>query len=227
MDGSGPGRPARNRNIDSAIGAARRRASSTVSATTTLTPSETRGPARNGPGSKCSRYSASAGRVLPALKWWAKEKGRPSTPASWALKPLDPSNHTSGRNPWAGVAVIRWYGCSSGKEPSKKASTSPSCWGKSSAPGAPPRTLEPDGRRSAWAVSGSVPGARPMPRSMRPGCSASSMPNCSATTSGAWFGSITPPEPTRIVEVAWARWPMSTAGAELAMPGMLWCSATQ
>ena len=26
-------------------------------------------------------------------------------------------------------------------------------------------------------------------------------PNCSATTSGAWLGSITPPEPTRIVEV--------------------------
>ena len=30
----------------------------------------------------------------------------------------------------------------------------------------------------------SVPGARPMPRSIRPGCSASSIPNCSATTSG-------------------------------------------
>ena len=53
------------------------------------------------------------------------------------------------------------------------------------------------------------------------------MPNCSATTRGAWFGSITPPEPIRMVEVAAARWARSTAGAELAMPGMLWCSATQ
>ena len=82
-------------------------------------------------------------------------------------------------------------------------------------------------RRSASAVSWSVPGARPMPRSIRPGCSASSVPNCSATTSGAWLGSITPPEPTRIVDVASARWPISTAGAELAIAGMLWCSATQ
>ena len=82
-------------------------------------------------------------------------------------------------------------------------------------------------RRRALAVSGSVPGARPIPRSIRPGCSASSMPNCSATVSDAWLGSITPPDPTRMVEVADARWARSTAGAELAMPGMLWCSATQ
>ena len=62
---------------------------------------------------------------------------------------------------------------------------------------------------------------------MRPGCSASNVPNCSATTSGAWLGSITPPEPTRMVEVLAARCAISTAGAELAMAGMLWCSATQ
>ena len=53
------------------------------------------------------------------------------------------------------------------------------------------------------------------------------MPNCSATTSEAWLGSITPPDPTRKVVVAPAMWPISTGGAELAMPGMLWCSATQ
>ena len=52
------------------------------------------------------------------------------------------------------------------------------------------------------AVRGSVPGARPMPRSIRPGCNASRVPNCSATTSGWWLGSITPPDPTRIREVA-------------------------
>ena len=71
-----------------------------------------------------------------------------------------------------------------------------------------------------------MPGARPMPRSIRSGCSATSVPNCSATTNGAWLGSITPPEPSRIVEVAAARCASSTAGAELAIPGMLWCSAT-
>ena len=46
------------------------------------------------------------------------------------------------------------------------------------------------------------------------------MPNCSATTSGAWLGSITPPDPTLMVEVAAARWAISTGGDELAMAGM-------
>jgi hypothetical protein len=41
-----------------------------------------------------------------------------------------------------------------------------------------------------------------MPRSIRPGYIASSVPNCSATVSGAWLGSMTPPEPTRIADVA-------------------------
>ena len=53
------------------------------------------------------------------------------------------------------------------------------------------------------------------------------MPNCSATVSAAWLGSITPPEPSRMVEVTEARWASSTGGDELAIPGMLWCSATQ
>jgi hypothetical protein len=53
------------------------------------------------------------------------------------------------------------------------------------------------------------------------------VPNCSATVKGAWFGSITPPDPTLIADVAEAICPASTTGAELAMPGMLWCSATQ
>ena len=66
-----------------------------------------------------------------------------------------------------------------------------------------------------------------MPRSIRPGCRASSVPNCSATTSGEWFGSITPPDPILSVDVAPARWAITTGGAALAMPGMLWCSATQ
>ena len=62
---------------------------------------------------------------------------------------------------------------------------------------------------------------------MRPGNSDSSVPNCSAITSGAWFGSMMPPAPTRMVEVPAATWPITTAVAALAMPGMLWCSASQ
>ena len=62
---------------------------------------------------------------------------------------------------------------------------------------------------------------------MRPGYSSASVPKASATTSGAWLGSMTPPEPTRIVFVPPAICPTSTAVAELAMPAMLWCSASQ
>jgi hypothetical protein len=53
------------------------------------------------------------------------------------------------------------------------------------------------------------------------------VPNCSATTSGAWFGSITPPAPTRMRRVPKATCASATAVAALAMPGMLWCSAIQ
>jgi hypothetical protein len=56
---------------------------------------------------------------------------------------------------------------------------------------------------------------------MRPGNSASSTLNRSATISGAWFGSMTPPEPTRICEVAAAIWPIMMSGAELATDGRL------
>ena len=73
----------------------------------------------------------------------------------------------------------------------------------------------------------SLPGARPSPRSTRPGKSAASVPNCSAITSGAWLGSMMPAAPTRMREVAAATWPITTAVAALAMPGMLWCSASQ
>ena len=62
---------------------------------------------------------------------------------------------------------------------------------------------------------------------MRPGNSDSSVPNCSATTSGAWLGSMMPPAPTRIVVVPAATCAMTIDVAALAMPGMLWCSATQ
>ena len=55
----------------------------------------------------------------------------------------------------------------------------------------------------------------------------SSVPNCSAITSGEWLGSMMPPAPTRIRDVPPATWPISTAVAALAMPGMPWCSASQ
>ena len=67
----------------------------------------------------------------------------------------------------------------------------------------------------------SVPGARPSPRSIRPGKSVASVPKASATISGAWFGSMIPPAPTRIVRVAAATCPIRTAVAALAIPGML------
>ena len=38
---------------------------------------------------------------------------------------------------------------------------------------------------------------------------------------------MTPPAPSRMVDVTAAAWAKSTAGEELAIPGMLWCSATQ
>jgi hypothetical protein len=43
----------------------------------------------------------------------------------------------------------------------------------------------------------------------------------------AWFGSMMPPEPTLMVVVAAATTPMTTAVAALAIPAMLWCSASQ
>ena len=56
---------------------------------------------------------------------------------------------------------------------------------------------------------------------MRPGNSASSTLKRSATISGAWFGSITPPEPTRMRVVAAAICPIMMSGAELAIDGRL------
>ncbi|MNI92587.1 hypothetical protein D3C73_1504010 [compost metagenome] len=62
---------------------------------------------------------------------------------------------------------------------------------------------------------------------MRPGCKVSSVPNCSATTSGAWLGSMMPPAPTRICRVALAISLMTSDVAAEPMPGMSWCSAIQ
>lgn len=55
---------------------------------------------------------------------------------------------------------------------------------------------------------------------MRPGYKDSNVPNCSAITSGEWLGNMMPPEPTRRVFVPAATYPIATAVAALAMPGM-------
>jgi hypothetical protein len=85
----------------------------------------------------------------------------------------------------------------------------------------------PSNARSAWVATGSLPGARPMPRSMRPGCSAARVWNASAIRSGTWFGSMIPPEPTLIRSVFAATCAIRTSGEELATLGRLWCSAYQ
>ena len=82
-------------------------------------------------------------------------------------------------------------------------------------------------RRSTCAVSGSVPGARPRARSMRPGYIASSVRKVSATLNAAWFGSMMPAAPTRIVEVFAATCAVRISGALHARLRMLWCSETQ
>jgi hypothetical protein len=76
-------------------------------------------------------------------------------------------------------------------------------------------------------VTWSDPGARPRPRSIRPGCNVASVPNCSAITSGAWFGNMIPPAPRRIDSVCAATCAISTLVADDAIALMLWCSAYQ
>ncbi|MNM69319.1 hypothetical protein D3C81_809110 [compost metagenome] len=127
--------------------------------------------------------------MKPGAKCEANANGRPIAAASCALNRLEPSSQTGTFRPAPGTARRRWpgrtsskYACSSSTSCGKVSALSLARW-----------------RRSARAVAWSVPGARPRPRSMRPGYSEASVPNCSAITSGEWLGSITPPEPTRMV----------------------------
>jgi hypothetical protein len=53
------------------------------------------------------------------------------------------------------------------------------------------------------------------------------MANSSATASGAWLVSTMPPDPTRMRSVVAAICAISTAGVELALAAVRWCSATQ
>src|SRR5699024_11197257 len=73
----------------------------------------------------------------------------------------------------------------------------------------------------------SVPGARPKPRSIRSPCILATVPYCSATMSGAWLGSMTPPEPSRC-SVGGAGAGGMSGDVELAAGvGVLWCWAYQ
>ena len=105
-DGSGPGRPERSRRNDRAPGPARNCARSSVSAQITAAAIMACGRCSVPDGRNRSRYRASAGRVLAALKWFANANGRPSSPATCALYPLDPSSHIEGLLPWPGTAVM-------------------------------------------------------------------------------------------------------------------------
>lgn len=53
------------------------------------------------------------------------------------------------------------------------------------------------------------------------------MPNCSATTSGGWWGSMIPPAPSRSVLVSAVSRDSRTGGLEVETPGMAWCSFIQ
>ena len=71
----------RSATIASSCGRASRRASSSVSATHTLTVRKVTGSDAYGLGWKVSRYSASISAVPCPEKWWAKTYGSPSSAA--------------------------------------------------------------------------------------------------------------------------------------------------
>src|ERR1019366_8054695 len=193
-----------------------RRAAASVSAAIACTPIIRYGLRSTSLGRKCSRYNCVAAYRYSGAKCAANANGNPSIPASCALKPLDPSNVIGTLLPCPGIAFTTCPGFSG-----------PRYVRSSSSSAGKPSPLCRKSLRSARIVWESPPGARPSPRSIRPGYNASSVPNCSATTSGAWFGSITPPLPTRIVFVAAATCPISTGVAEQASPEMEGCSASQ
>ena len=76
-----------------------------------------------------------------------------------------------------GIARMPWNSWSGGKSSARKPYRSSSWFGNSR------RSMGMPLGASARAVRPSLPGARPIPRSMRPGCSVSSSRNASATLS--------------------------------------------
>ena len=99
----------------------------------------------------------------------------PKCAASNAPSPLEPRIQSGGAVGPAGIARTPVKGWPGGSSSWRKLMRSASCWGNCSSPSAPGPC------RSSRAVRWSLPGARPMPRSMRPGNSASSTRKFSAT----------------------------------------------
>src|SRR5690625_3326098 len=190
-------------------------ATSFVSAANTLTPAITYGSASWADGRNSRRYVATASSNAFGAKWEANEYGSPSAAANLAPNSDEPSMYNGTYVPLPGVASTPGITDWSPKNPCNSWTS----WGKLSA--------ELISRRNARTVFWSLPGARPKPRSMRPGCNVSSVPNCSAIVSGAWLGSMMPPDPSRIVSVCAAMCPISTLVADDAIVDMLWCSAYQ
>ena len=141
-----------------------------------------------GEGSKRSRYTSTACAASLMLKCPANAKPTPSCAAMLAPALVEPSIQIGGMGASLGIASTSANGCPGGNVFVANAISSAS------------RSFTSFSRvrRSAAEVTGSVPGARPRPRSMRPGCSASRVRKISRTRSGVWFGSMIPPAPTRI-----------------------------
>jgi hypothetical protein len=177
----------------------RRAASASVSAATTLTPTIACGL---GPG---GRRAVAAAVQLPAPA--AASRARSATQRHRAGPGGPPVARHRGWSPAARSAPA----CPSREWPARPGGRRPRT-GSPAVParrcGKPCSSAACRWRRSAIAVWRSVPGARPRPRSMRPGYSVASVPNCSATTSGAWLGSMMPPAPTRMRCVPPAMWPI-------------------
>src|SRR5664280_450948 len=103
-EGSCPSRPVRIWTMLIADEPESHRASSIVGAQIVETATITCGSLRRIDARKFARYIASASSTNFGAKWYAKEKGSPRRPASWALNVEEPSNQTSGRYPLPGFA---------------------------------------------------------------------------------------------------------------------------
>src|SRR4029450_4408886 len=128
-----------------------------------------------------------ASKSITGAKCEANANGRASAAATSAPNVLDPRIQMGTRRPAPGTACTACPGRGSAKNSITSSTSLGKLLGSTCSV-----------RRKANAAAWSVPGARPRPRSMRPGNSASSVPNCSATCSGGWFGSMMPPARVRM-----------------------------